>query len=61
VYEPGLYNTIQDAQPLTAERALALGAELTLYGVCWCCHRRLTDEQSTRDGIGRRCREKHGW
>jgi len=58
VYTPGLVTETIGAKPLTRERAAELGQELKLYGYCFKCGRRLTDEESKDRGIGRICWEK---
>lgn len=51
-----------EVKPLSKERALqvveAISAELELYGACWMCGRKLTDEESIARRIGRICFEK---
>lgn len=53
---------LKDVTPLTQKRALEVVAEmnveLELYGVCWICGRKLTDELSMARRIGRICFEK---
>lgn len=58
VYVRGLVAKVKGAQRLTRERAAQIGQELKLYGWCFKCGQRLTDEESMERGIGRICWEK---
>lgn len=56
-YVPGLVKRLEKgAERLTVEQAAAYGH---LYGICVCCGRDLTDEQSIANGIGPVCAKKY--
>lgn len=58
VYTPGLVAETIGAKPLSRERAAELGQDLRLYGYCFKCGLKLTDEESIERGIGRICWDK---
>lgn len=58
VYKPGLVDRLDPSEKMTAGDAKGFG---DLYGVCFKCGRKLTDERSIELGYGRICAEKLGW
>ena len=60
---PNLVGKLTPEDAMTPERARMLGSDPTsaLYGWCFKCGARLTDEHSMADGIGPYCKNKMGW
>lgn len=55
-YAPGVVKALRPEWKLTVEEAAEFGA---LYGICGCCGRDLTDEESIARGIGPICFAKY--
>jgi hypothetical protein len=57
-YAAGAICKLRPEWRMTHEQAAEFGS---LYGICCCCSKTLTDENSQHNGYGRKCASNNGW
>jgi hypothetical protein len=57
-YAAGAIRKLKIEWKMTREQAAAFGS---LYGICCCCSKTLTDENSQHNGYGKTCAGNNGW
>lgn len=57
-YAAGAIRRLRPEWKMTPEQAAAFGS---LYGICCCCSKTLTDENSQHNGFGRKCAANNSW